>query len=544
MSRLYATGLLNTAEELREREQVRHQQRLAKGNQRVAHSYSKDGTIDLGSVIVLRHLETGCRLTTDIWSEVNPGECAVFAEHSGSQDERVEEDQASSDHARPMAKATFILTKLKSIEVDTYDRTQATKLHYGQPFQLACNPALVMNEDINMMGAPLYLKSEGSMYGQQHVVSLTQNDQDPRTHWFAAPSQCALISDPHARDNVLSKNKLVFSLDPISLKNCMTNMPLGLEAADQAQLMHNVSCGLELAKQRNRANPRMIYAWAFELAQTPQAAIEQRKLPARITKPKELLRKIKLIVCERTKTSEISMYGIREISREFRFMDTSRDGKLSRSELQNGLRKFGVSLDSGQLEMLFEHLDGNQDGTVDLNEFLVALRGPLTKRRLKIILMAYDVLDIDKSGTVTLQELAGFYDTSFHPEVIDGVKTHEDIIKEFIAQWDNGAGNKGQRGDGVITRDEFVHYYRDVSASIDDDDYFELMMRNAWHISGGEGWCTNTTNIRVLVEHMDGSQEVVEVLDDFGVSRQDMPVIRAKLRKQGVADIKRFSLAD
>lgn len=39
-----------------------------------------------------------------------------------------------------------------------------------------------------------------------------------------------------------------------------------------------------------------------------------------------------------------------------------------------------------------------------------------------------------------------------------------------------------------VTPDEFVAYYNNVSASIDNDDYFELMIRNAWHISGGEGW--------------------------------------------------------
>ena len=38
-----------------------------------------------------------------------------------------------------------------------------------------------------------------------------------------------------------------------------------------------------------------------------------------------------------------------------------------------------------------------------------------------------------------------------------------------------------------------------MSASIDLDDYFELMIRNAWHIPGGEGWCANTANKRVLV---------------------------------------------
>ena len=60
-------------------------------------------------------------------------------------------------------------------------------------------------------------------------------------------------------------------------------------------------------------------------------------------------------------------------------------------------------------------------------------------------------------------------------------------------QWDT------QEKDSIITMDEFVEYYTDISAAIDSDDYFELMMRNAWHISGGEGSTENTTCIRALV---------------------------------------------
>ncbi len=54
--------------------------------------------------------------------------------------------------------------------------------------------------------------------------------------------------------------------------------------------------------------------------------------------------------------------------------------------------------------------------------------------------------------------------------------------------------------------DEFCRYYSNVSASIDDDDYFELMLRNAWHLSGGKGVYENTTCRRVLVTHSDGRQ--------------------------------------
>lgn len=42
----------------------------------------------------------------------------------------------------------------------------------------------------------------------------------------------------------------------------------------------------------------------------------------------------------------------------------------------------------------------------------------------------------------------------------------------------------GQRADGQITVDEFVEYYTNVSASIDNDEYFSLMINNSWNITG------------------------------------------------------------
>lgn len=72
-----------------------------------------------------------------------------------------------------------------------------------------------------------------------------------------------------------------------------------------------------------------------------------------------------------------------------------------------------------------------------------------------------------------------------------------------------------QKRDQIVTKSEFEDYYKDLSASIDSDDYFELMIRNAWHIAGGEGQTANTTIKRVLKTNPDGSQEVVMVENDL-----------------------------
>ena len=72
-----------------------------------------------------------------------------------------------------------------------------------------------------------------------------------------------------------------------------------------------------------------------------------------------------------------------------------------------------------------------------------------------------------------------------------------------MSQWDRS------KKDGIVTLAEFEDYYTDLSASVDRDEQFELIIRNAWHIAGGEGQAANTTIPRHLVTDADGKQRVV-----------------------------------
>lgn len=44
-------------------------------------------------------------------------------------------------------------------------------------------------------------------------------------------------------------------------------------------------------------------------------------------------------------------------------------------------------------------------------------------------------------------------------------------------------GNADAR-DGVISMQEWLEYYNNVSMSVDTDDYFQVMMNNAWNLDG------------------------------------------------------------
>ena len=108
--------------------------------------------------------------------------------------------------------------------------------------------------------------------------------------------------------------------------------------------------------------------------------------------------------------------------------------------------------------------------------FFCTLQGQLNEARKVWIKAAYDKLDVNKDGRVTLADIAQIYDASEHPEVKEGKKTPDQVFQDFMSQWDT------QEADGIVTFEEFCDYYEGVSCSIDRDDYFELMMRNAWKL--------------------------------------------------------------
>lgn len=229
---------------------------------------------------------------------------------------------------------------------------------------------------------------------------------------------------------------------------------------------------------------------------------------------------------------------LRGMGKQFRILDKDKSKTLDKAECARGLtmltRAYKLQLDKVKCDRLFALFDYNGDGSVDYEEFIRALRGGMNARRRELIQMAFASFEKDQWDRVTLKTIAKHYDVSMHPGVLQGKITPTEALYEFMKKWDKD-------GDHTVTEAEFIDYYEWVSPSIDNDDYFELMIRNAWHISGGSGWMANTSCRRVLVTHMDGSQEIIEVKNDLGLG-SDPEKIKLALMRQGVSSIKSIKL--
>lgn len=230
--------------------------------------------------------------------------------------------------------------------------------------------------------------------------------------------------------------------------------------------------------------------------------------------------------------------GIRDIGRLFKIMDDSGDKKISRSELRYGLRDMGFNLQPSDEQVIFTALDRDNGGTINFDEFLRGLANDMNAKRLALVKLAYQKLDATGDGRVTTEDIKQLYDVSQNPEVISGKITPDQAFAKFMRQWET------DKVDGIVTLEEFIDYYRDVSPSIDRDDYFELMMRNAWHLPGGVGAAQNTTCRRLMVVQRNGTQSVQTLKDDLGINSHDFDRLRAALHWQGVHNVVRIENTD
>jgi Ca2+-binding EF-hand superfamily protein len=187
--------------------------------------------------------------------------------------------------------------------------------------------------------------------------------------------------------------------------------------------------------------------------------------------------------------------GISSIGKKFKIADDNRSGSLDKEEFKKAMHDFRIGLNEKQTGKLFDIFDRDGSGEISYEEFLRMIRGEMNDFRKGIAKKAFAIMDKDGSGKLDINDIRQTYNAKNHPDVKAGKKTEDQILGEFLDTFeDHFADVKGQEDarDGIINLNEWYEYYNNVSMSIDDDAYFELMMNKTWNLDNSrvtkKGW--------------------------------------------------------
>ena len=213
--------------------------------------------------------------------------------------------------------------------------------------------------------------------------------------------------------------------------------------------------------------------------QSPVKMKRQRKPKKQmINENKDILAKIRNALIDRGTTSIV------DLSRCFKIVDDDNSKQIEFEEFKKVSKEFNFGLNEDELQIAFDCFDEDNSGAISYEEFVRTIRGSMNPFRKALVQQAFDLLDKNQNGVIEMEEMIEKYNVSRHPDVLNGKKSEKEVFEEFADSFQvhHNLINE-QEKDNEITIEEFMDYYEGISMSIDKDEYFELMMNNAWKMN-------------------------------------------------------------
>lgn len=113
-------------------------------------------------------------------------------------------------------------------------------------------------------------------------------------------------------------------------------------------------------------------------------------------------------------------------------MDDDRSMDLDIYEFRKAIKDFRIPVNDNDIERLFNIFDRDHSGKISYDEFLRGVRGEMNQFRRNLCDKAFRIMDKDKSGVLSIDDIKGVYNAKKHPDVIQGKKTEEEVLGEFL----------------------------------------------------------------------------------------------------------------
>lgn len=183
---------------------------------------------------------------------------------------------------------------------------------------------------------------------------------------------------------------------------------------------------------------------------------------------------------------ERGIHGVRSFRIMLHNMDVNGDGRVLGRTFEGALAHMGVGLKAAEFDQiialfgepgLIDRDDG--EAMMDYVRFLSHGFNNWSQQRQEVAQEAYDCLrETCPGGVLTVSAIQiGFRPQCLSPDLVPHLVEHEST-QEFLAQWNSSVVG----ADGVVSWNDFMDYYIDVSLWFENDQSFCRFVCNCWGI--------------------------------------------------------------
>lgn len=164
-------------------------------------------------------------------------------------------------------------------------------------------------------------------------------------------------------------------------------------------------------------------------------------------------------------------------------MDDDNSNDLNVDEFVKAMHDYRISDSDEEIQAIIQIFDRDGSGRISYDEFLRTIVGEMNEFRRNLCIQAFKVMDKTNDGKIDISDIKISYKANKHPDVMMGKRTENDVLYEFLDTFEaNYAVKHPDSRDRVIELSEWLEYYNQISCNIDLDEYFEIMIKNAYKL--------------------------------------------------------------
>lgn len=171
------------------------------------------------------------------------------------------------------------------------------------------------------------------------------------------------------------------------------------------------------------------------------------------------------------------MHVVRRLRRMCMSADVDGSGTLPLYTFQGFLSWVAIRLREEEIQHFATLFEVPPAGSriIDFRRFFALMESNMAEVRRSAVRDAYTKLEgLAAGGFVEVPDLQRNWNPRCHPSVQQGVLHESEAREEFLRQWDVTSA------DGLISFEEFLDYYQDVSVAVGNDEIFVELVRCGW----------------------------------------------------------------